>query len=179
MKDRGGGMERQRRQAKVDTKEQLVKALRGIDIFAGLSSYDLEQIAGICSQRIYHAGELCAIQGEATDELHIVNAGKVAIELRIEVAPYTQTLRITTLTGGNAFAYCSLKEPCEFIASGRCLGEAQIISIKRSDLQRIFGESPSIERVMMKNLATVICLRLKDSMTQLLCLVAEMIKQGK
>ncbi|MDH5696390.1 MAG: cyclic nucleotide-binding domain-containing protein [Dehalococcoidia bacterium] len=175
-------MERQRRQAKVDTKEQLIKDLRGVDIFAGLSSYELAQIAGICSQRIYHAGELCAIQGEATDELRIINAGKVAVELRIEVAPYTQTLRITTLTGGNAFAYCSLKEseePYVFIASGRCLGEAQIISIKASDLQRIFRERPSIERVMMKNMVTVMCSRLKDSMTQLVCLVAEMIKQGK
>lgn len=172
-------MERQSRQARVDTKEQLVKDLQGIDIFAGLSRYELEPIAGVCRQRIYRDSELCAIQGEATDELHIVNAGKVAIELRIEVAPYTQTLRITTLTGGNAFAYCSLREPCEFIASGRCLGEAQIISIKKSDLQRIFGERPSIERVMMTNLATVICSRLKDSMTQLLTLVAEMIKQGK
>ena len=172
-------MERQRRQAKVDTKEQLVKALRGVDIFAGLSNYDLEQIAEICSQRIYHTGELCAVQGETVDELRIVNAGKVAIELRIEVAPYTQTLRITTLTGGNMFAYCSIAEPYLFIASGRCLGEAQIISIKALDLQRIFKERPSIERVMMKNMVTVMCSRLKDSMTQLLCLVAEMIKQGK
>jgi len=172
-------MERQHKPARVEMKEQLVKDLRGVDIFAGLSKYDLEQIAEACSQRIYQTGELCAVQGEATDELRIVNAGKVAIELRIEVVPYTQTLRIATLTGGNAFAYCSLREPYEFIASGRCLGEAQIISIKTSDLQRIFGEMPSIERVMMKNLATVMCSRLKDSMTQLLCLVAEMIKQGK
>ena len=175
-------MERQHKPARVEMKEQLVKDLRGVDIFAGLSNYELEPIAEICRQRIYHAGELCAIQGETTDELRIVNAGKVAIELRIEVAPYTQTLRITTLTGGNAFAYCSLsslREPYEFIASGRCLGEAQIISIKASDLQRIFGERPSIERVVMRNMATVMCSRLKDSMTQLVCLVAEMIKQGK
>lgn len=172
-------MERQHRQARVDTKEQLIKDLRGVDIFAGLSNYELEQIAGICRQRIYHAGELCAIQGETTDELRIVNAGKVAIELRIEVAPYTQTLRLATLTGGNAFAYCSLREPYEFIASGRCLGEAQIISIKASDLKRIFRERPSIERVMMRDMAAVMCSRLKDSMTQLVCLVAEMIKQGK
>ena len=175
-------MERQSGQTKVDTKEQLIKDLRGVDIFARLSSYDLGQIAEICRQRIYHAGDLCAIQGEATDELRIVNAGKVAVELRIKVAPYPQTLRVTTLTGGNVFAYCSLGEsakPYVFIASGICLGEAQIISIKASDLQRIFSERPSIERVIMRNMVTVMCSRLKDSMTQLLCLVAEMIKQGK
>ena len=175
-------MERQSRQAKVDTKEQLIKDLRGVDIFTGLSSHDLEHIAGICSQRIYHVGELCAIQGETTDELRIINTGKVAIELRIEVAPYTQTLRITTLIGGNAFPYCSLsslREPYEFITSGRCLGVTQIISIKASDLQRIFNERPSIERIVMRNIGTVMCSRLRDSMTQLVCLVAEMIKQGK
>ena len=179
MAEQRGQFYLQGKQARVDVKEQLIKDLRGVDIFAGLSKYDLEQIAEICNRRIYHTGELCAVQGETTDELRIVNAGKVAIELRIEVAPYTQTLRIATLTGGNVFAYCSLQEPYVFIASGRCLGEAQIISIKASDLKRIFRERPSIERVMMRDMAAVMCSRLRDSMTQSVCLVAEMIKQGK
>ena len=164
----------------MNTEDQIsIKDLQVVDIFAGLSEQELEPIARVCSQRTYQAGERCAVQGEVTDELLIVNRGKVAIEVRIEVAPYTQTLGITTLTRGNVFAWSALVEPNVLTASSRCTEKAQIICIKASDLQWIFKERPSIERVVMKNLATIISSRLRDSRTQLMRLVAEMIKQGK
>jgi len=158
----------------VNGKEQLSKDLRAVDIFTGLASHELEQIAEVCSLRTYQDGERCAVQGEKIDELRIVREGKVAIEIRIQVAPSPQTLRIAILTAGNAFAYCSVTEPHIVFASGKCLGQAQIISIKASDLQRIFKERPSIERVVMKNMATVMASRLRDNLTQLMRLVAEM-----
>jgi len=156
-----------------------IEDFRGADIFAGLSDHDLEQIAKVCIQRTYQAGERCAVQGETADELCIVNGGKVAIEMRIEVTPYTQTISIATLTRGNVFAWSALVEPRVLTASVRCTERAQVICMKASDLQRIFKERPSIERVVMKNLATVISSRLRDSWAQLVRLVAEMIKQGK
>ena len=53
------------------------------------------------------------------DELHIVNEGKVAIKMRIEITPYTQTLSIATLTRGNVFAWSALVEPHVLTASAR------------------------------------------------------------
>ena len=164
----------------MDTQEQiLIKDLRETDIFAGLSNNDLEQIAEICDLRTYQAGECCAVQGKTADELGIVNEGKFAIEIRLEVTPYTQTLNIATLTKGNAFAWSALVEPHVLTASVRCIGEGRAFHIKASDLQHIFREWPSIERVVMKNLATIVSSRLIDSWGQLTRLVAEMIKRGK
>ena len=164
----------------MDTQEQtLIKDLRETDIFAGLGVRELEQIAKACTQHTYKAGQQCAIQGETIDELRIVNGGKVAIELRLEVVPYTQTLSITTLTKGNAFAWSALVGQDVHTVSARCIDSTKIICIKASDLQQIFKERPSIERVVMKNLASVINSQLKDSRTQLVRLVAEMIKQGR
>jgi len=54
-----------------------------------------------------------------------------------------------------------------------------VISMPASDLQRIFEEDPTIERVVMKNLAFIIGSRLRDSHAQLERLIAEVIKQGK
>lgn len=162
------------------TQDQIsIKDLQGVDVFAGLSDQELEPIAKACRQRVYQAGERCATQGEATDELRIVNRGKVAIEMRIEVAPYAQTLGLTTLTRGNVFAWSALVEPNVLTASARCIEKAQIICVKASDLQWIFKERPSIERVVMKNLAMIISYRLRDTRNQLVRLVAELIKQGK
>ena len=156
-----------------------IKDLRGVDIFAGLSDHELEQVAKVCSQRTYRAGERCAVQGETTDELRIVNEGRVAIEMQLEVTPYTQTLSITTLTKGNVFAWSALVEPYALTASARCLEKSQIICIKASDLQHIFKETPSIEYVVVKNLNKVISSRLRDSWTQLTRLVVEIIKEGR
>ena len=153
--------------------------LAGIDIFSGLSGQELEPMARACIVREYQPGERCAVQDEPTDELQVVRRGKVAIEMRIEVAPYTQTLNIATLTGGAVFAWsCLVGTDCH-AASVRCIGKTQIICMKASDLQQVFRDRSSIERVVMKNLASVLNLQLRDSRTQLVRLVAEMIKQGR
>jgi len=157
----------------------LIKDLAETDIFAGLSSYHLEKIAEICTLRIYHAGEHCARQGTVTDELGIVDEGEFVVEIRIEVPPYTQTLNVATLTKGNVFAWSALVEPRVLTASIKCIGESRAYHIKASDLQRIFRESPSVEQVVMKNLAIVVSSRLRDSWRHMARLIAEMIKQAR
>lgn len=156
-----------------------VSELRGVDIFAGLSDNDLAQISRICTQEVYDAGEYCARQGDTTDELRIVNVGKVALEMRINVVPYTQTVTIATLTPGKVCAWSALVEPHVLTASIKCLEPTRIIDVKASELERIFDDRPRVECVVMRNLAVVISSRLRDSRTQLVALIAEMIKQGK
>lgn len=164
----------------MNTEEKIsIKDLKGVDIFAGLPEHELEQIAKVCTWHTYRAGQRCAVQGETIDELRIVNEGKVAIETRIDVTPYTQTLSMATLTKGNVFAWSALVGQDVHTVSARCLDNVQIICIKASDLQQIFKDRPSVERVVIRNLAGVINSRLGDSRTQLVRLVAEMIKQGK
>jgi glutaminase len=164
----------------MDTQEQLlIRDLRETDIFAGLSNLDLEQMAEICDLRTYQANERCVVRGEAADELGIVNEGKFQIEIPLEVPPYTQTLNVCTLTKGNSFAWSALVERHLLTASVRCLERGRAFHIKTSELQRIFRDRPSVEHVVMRNLATIMSSRLRESWGQLTRLVAEMIKQGK
>ncbi|MDP2917819.1 MAG: cyclic nucleotide-binding domain-containing protein [Dehalococcoidia bacterium] len=155
-----------------------IQHLRGVDIFAGLYDDDLARIGQFCSERTYEAGEYCATQGETTDELHIINAGKVIIEKRLEVTPLNQRVNITTLSQGKVCAWSAVVEPHILTASIRCLDRTQMISIKASTLQRIFRERPMVGYVVMKNLAGVISTRLRDSHIQLVSLIAEIIKQA-
>lgn len=167
-------------EVQVDTPEQIaIRDLQDTDIFTGLSDSDLEQVATSCTRRIFQAGECCAVQGAATDEIGVINNGKVAIETRIEVTPYTQRLRLCILTRGNMVSWPALLKPNILTASARCMGETEIIYIKAAHLLHLFKERPSIEPVVMKNLATVLNSRLKDSWSQLTGLVSEMVKQGR
>lgn len=157
----------------------MVKDLQGVDVFARLSDSDLAQIASFCTQDTYETGKYCAVQGDTTNQLHIVNEGRVAVEMRIEVAPYTQTINIATLGRGKVYAWSALVEPNILTASVKCLEKTRVINIKDTDLRRVFKEKPWIESVVMKNLAVIISSRLRDSRVQLVALIAEMIKQGK
>lgn len=152
--------------------------LRGVDIFASLSNDILEKIAGVCIHRTYEAGEYCAVQGKTTDQLLIVNSGKVDVEMRIDVPRYSHTVTTAVLTKGHVCAWSAIVPPHVLTASIRCVERTQMIGVKDSDLQRIFEEKPSVESVVMRNLAAVISSRLKDTREQLIQLVAEVIKES-
>jgi CRP-like cAMP-binding protein len=164
----------------LETAEQVsAKDLRRTDVFAGLSDFSLEQIASLCSHSIYETGEYCAVQGEKMDHMLIVNGGKVAVEMQIEVPPHTHAVTIATLTKGRVCAWSALVPPNVLTASVRCVERAQMISIGASDLQSMFEQRPSLGYTVLKNLAAVISSRLTESRTQLERLVAEVMKQGK
>lgn len=156
-----------------------IEDLRATDVFAGLSDDSLGQIAKLCTQRAYQAGEYCAVQGETTDQMLIVDRGKVAIEMRIEAGAHTHALTIATLTKGKVCAWSALVPPHVLTASVKCIERTQTINIKASDLQRMFEERPAIESTVMRNLAGVISSRLIESRTQLIRLIAELIKGAK
>lgn len=114
-----------------------------------------------------------------SDELQIVKDGKVAIEMRVEVAPSTQTLRIATLTRGGILDFSAFLEPHAPTTSAICLEKVETIYIKSADLGCLFKEKPSIEHKVLKNLVVIMGLRFRASRIQLARLVTEMVKQGK
>ena len=123
------------------TQEQIsIKDLQGVDIFAGLSDHDLEQIAKACSQRTYQPGEHCAIEKDTTDELRIVNEGKVAIEMRVQYVPYAQMLGIGTCNKGQCVGLvCSCGATCPY-CSGKMYRE------NSNHLYKGFRFAPHLQR---------------------------------
>jgi hypothetical protein len=152
--------------------------LRIADIFTGLTDDILDEISRFCVQRTYRAGEYPAIQGKHTDQLIIVNGGRVAVEMWVEVPRHSFTATVAALTKGRVCAWSALVPPYVLTASVKCLENTPMITIKDSDLQRIFAAKPVVEAMVMKNLAGIISSRLRDSNTQIARLCAEVIKEG-
>ncbi|RJQ39895.1 MAG: cyclic nucleotide-binding domain-containing protein [Dehalococcoidia bacterium] len=153
-----------------------IEALQVADIFAGIPDSYLEQIAKCCAKRTYRAGDYCAMQGKTPDYVVIVNDGKLGIEMRVDTPRYSHNVITGTLTKGRVGAWSALVPPFVLPASLKCLEDSDIISIKTSDLQRIFKENPAVEAMVMRNLAVVIGSRLKDCHAKLGNLIAELIK---
>jgi len=162
----------------VDIAPVPIADLRGVDIFAGLSDENLGLIVKSSVIRGYRAGEYCAVQGKTTDQLLIVNSGKVAVEVWVDVPRHSHTVTIATLTKGRVCAWSALVPPYVLTGSVRCMEPVQMIAINDSDLRRLLANQPQVEAVVMRNLAGVISSRLRDSQTQLTRLCAEILKEG-
>jgi CRP-like cAMP-binding protein len=132
----------------------------------------------LCFYKYYASEEYVGHVNEPIDEVLIVNSGRVASEMRIQVPPYNRKLTVATLTKGQVCAWSAIVEPYVLTASVKCVEPSEIIAMKASDLQRLFKENPRIELVIMRNLTKIIASRLRDSHRQFMNLVAEMIKQG-
>jgi CRP/FNR family cyclic AMP-dependent transcriptional regulator len=170
------GSRNQVRIVNIDTQSQVsINDLRDVDIFAGFTDDELEQVAKLCHYCNYRVGEHCSIQGMISDELKILIDGKVDIEMRVEVPPSAQTLRIATLTRG-ILDFSAFLEPHTPTTSAICIENAETICIKVKYLDTIFQERPSIEHKMMKNIVKIMGFRYRASRTQLARLVAEMVK---
>lgn len=152
--------------------------LKVVDIFIGLSNEQLKEIAERCTQLKYRAGEYPAVQGKTTDQLMIVNDGKVAIEMLIDVPRHAYTITIATLTKGRVCAWSALVPPHVLTASVKCIETTPMIAIQGESLRQIFNTNPFIEATIMRNLAGIISSRLRDSNTQLTRLCAEVLKEG-
>jgi CRP/FNR family cyclic AMP-dependent transcriptional regulator len=152
--------------------------LKEVDIFAELSDEDLEEISKYCSLRSYRAGEYAAVQGKSTELLMIMNGGKAAVEMWVEVPRDNYTITIATLTKGRVCAWSALVPPNVLTASIKCIENTPMITIHREDFERILAAKPTLAAAVMRKLAGVISSRLRDSNTQLTNLSAEILKEG-
>ena len=161
------------------TPSTLIGNLRETDIFAGLSDESLFKIAELCTLDNFDAGELCAIEGEKTEKVLIVNNGKVDINMKVTTGMFTHTLTVATLTRGKICVWAGLIPPHLLTASVKCDEATQIINLTASDLKNLFLENPKIGCAIMENLTVVMNSRLRASQRKLVRLIAELIKQSK
>lgn len=151
--------------------------IQDTEIFAGLSDDDYIKLAKVCKIRRYLPGEYCTKQGVTSDELQILNLGKVAVDIRIENVPFVQSFMVDTLSKGNILDFSVFLEPPTPVASAVCLERDEVIYIKSSDLELIFKDNPLIESRVMKNLVKIIGSRFRKSRTQLARFIAKVVKQ--
>jgi CRP-like cAMP-binding protein len=152
--------------------------LKEVDIFAGLPDKDLEEIAKYCSIHSYRAGEYAAVQGKSTESLMIMNGGKAAVEMWVDIPRDNYTITIANLTKGRVCAWSAVVPPNVLTASIKCIENTPMITIPRDDFERILAAKPALSATVMRKLAGVISSRLRDSNTQLTNLCAEILKEG-
>jgi len=149
----------------------VIDYLRNNLFFEGLTDGDLDQVSRVCSLEEFPKEERIFSEGESGDKFYIIVSGGVRIEKKIpKVGP--ETLR--KLKPGEAFGEMALVEEMPRSASAIADEDSRLVSIGKSDLDRLFGENHSIALKMLTAFCKTMSSRLRESSERMIHIFEEM-----
>lgn len=149
----------------------VIDYLRNNLFFEGLTQEELDQVSKVYSLEEFSKGDRIFSEGAVGDKFYIVVSGGVRIEKEIPKAG-PETLR--TLKPGEGFGEMALVEEMPRSASAVADEDSRLVSIEKSDLDRLFGENYSIALKMMTAFCKTMSSRLRESSLRMIRLFEEM-----
>ncbi|MCK4242103.1 MAG: HAMP domain-containing histidine kinase [Dehalococcoidia bacterium] len=137
--------------------------LRMSDLFAGLSDNDLEKVLPLCREETYEAGTIIFSEGTLCQTMCMVESGKVALERKLRIGRAEESATVEVITRGGALGCSGLIDPAILSATGRALETTQVAALDTTALRGLLQENPKMERIIMRNLAKIVSLRLEHT----------------
>lgn len=119
--------------------------LRSVPLFEALSSKDLTQLARLVDELHRDAGDAITEQGETGDEFFVVVDGEVEVR--------RNGRRIGRLGPGEWFGEMSLLDDLPRSASVTAVSETVLLTIHRTDFDRLLASNPGLMRTILSALA--------------------------
>lgn len=139
----------------------LSEMLSQVELFEGLGSDELDQIAAICEERTLGSGQVVAKQGDAGDELFVIWDGLVEVvheETPEDPAPRT----VVNLGQGQVFGEMALVDYGPRSATVRVISEnATLQAIPRDAFLKMCETHNHLGYVVMRNMAADLSFKLR------------------
>jgi len=142
-------------------------ALKRVDIMNGLTEEQLGQVAAVCREEVFVAGEVIVREREPTDELYIIDSGSAEVDLsgnggptgtRIPAGPQS----LISLGQGQVFGEMALVDTGLRSATVRCSSNGtRVFVISGHDLIGLCEHNTDIGYRVMRNLAADISFKLR------------------
>jgi CRP-like cAMP-binding protein len=140
---------------------ELAKVLSQVELFDGLTPAELEQVARICRERRYRAGDVVAQQGDSGDELFVIWEGLVEV-LHSGSPQDAQPRTVVNLGQGQVFGEMALVDFGPRSASVRVVSDtAKLQAIGRDDFLRVCEQHHRVGFVVMRNIAADLSFKLR------------------
>ena len=136
------------------------------NIFKGLTSNELKEIAQFCEDRIYTKSEGIFDQSSPGKEVYIVKKGKVHIDIGLKWQ--TDHRMIHQFTDGDIFGELAILDQRPRSATAICDSDTEVITINCDSLWDLFDRNNHIGYIVITNLATVLSTRLRNANLQLI-----------
>ncbi len=128
----------------------IIKHLKTIPLFSGLSADLLEKISSIASTSKYGKGEMVFHEGDKGNGFYIVEQGKVKV-FKLSFEGKEQILHI--YGPGNSFGEVPVFEGKNFPASAMALEKSVILFLPRNKFVDLITETPRLGMILLADLS--------------------------
>ncbi len=141
--------------------------LRNLDEFARLGEEDLDRLAGAARVRQAKAGTLIDVQGQPAEKFYILQSGRYAVILDVDIGVARRSYMVTTLGPGQMFGWSAMVGNPTYTASGKALTDCTVLEFDAKELNNMFEDDPRLGYAVMKGVARTIASRLRHMQLQL------------
>lgn len=122
-------------------KTELVDVIRSVPLFADLSRSELREVAGMCFERVYDAGEVILRQLEDAQHMVAIVSGRAKVT--------RDGKDITTVSGGDSIGEMSLIDGNRRSASVIAETPVDAVVIYRTTFMKLLDKNPTISRKLL------------------------------
>jgi CRP-like cAMP-binding protein len=130
-------------------------------LFADCTEQEVAKLDRMASERQFTADEFVFAQGDAAQELTVVVAGEIRLELPVSILGESKSIAFETKTRGEVVGWSALVPPHRYTLSARASGGARIMMFPAAELTALFNAEPGLGFRVMKNLAAIVAERLQ------------------
>ncbi|MBI2868340.1 MAG: cyclic nucleotide-binding domain-containing protein [Chloroflexi bacterium] len=138
------------------------EVLRQCDIFAALTSGDINRIIDMTAEKEYEAGAVLFHEKEPAELLYVLKEGKVAIQM-ISALPPGRTVTVDVASVGDIIGWAPLVEPHVHDVRALCLQKSRVLAIDGTRLRQFFRDNNQTYVNVMKGMVRGALLRLNDT----------------
>jgi CRP/FNR family cyclic AMP-dependent transcriptional regulator len=148
----------------------VIEYLKNTLFFEGLTREELNQVSNVCSLEEFSKGDRIFSEGAPGDKFYIIVSGGVRVEKEIPKSG-PETLRV--LKPGEEFGEMALVEEMPRSASAVADEDSRLVSIGKSDFDRLFGENHSSALKMLTTFCRTMSSRLREFSQKMIRLFEE------
>ena len=143
-----------------------LRLLKQLDIFNALSEQELSEVAQLCGEAAYQAGDVILKVNDPADSLYLIRRGNVEVVTRPDVAEAgvlpDDAVRIT-LGQGQIFGEMGLVDRGARSATVRAVSDTDVYIVDYERFLALCDQSPTLGYRVMRNIAADLSFKLRHS----------------
>jgi CRP-like cAMP-binding protein len=138
-----------------------------------LTDQELDEVAKICDETSFSEGQICQAEGQAPNRVHLILKGKVGSVARIpNINSPASEIIVEVFQEGDVFGWSSLIKGTTSWPALRALEPVGALYVNAEDLLNLCERNSRIGHIIMRNLSSLIALRLKRNRMSMLNAIA-------
>jgi CRP-like cAMP-binding protein len=130
------------------------------ELLAGLDERDANDVRAVGMPMRLAAGETLFRLGGDADRLFLIDRGRIALTLPMQVIDREEEILVEERRAGQTVGWSALIPPHRFTLEAKAIVESEVLALPREALTARFAINPHVGCLVMRNLSAVIGQRL-------------------